>query len=139
MTRVFGKFGGSAAADGFDFHARIGAIAGIHALRSIPVQWTDDLTGKAPCSVSFETDGPVDDLSIQLSDDRVVEIQIKKDLRADTQFWSALDALGEGIHHDRCSFGILIVCPNSSNPVRLFLYFVNTKFVTSGPNGQLST
>lgn len=78
MTHVSGKFGGSAAAGGFGFHARIGAIAGIHTLRGIPVQWTDDLTGKVPCSISFETDGPGGDLSLQLSDDRVVEIQIKK-------------------------------------------------------------
>ncbi len=118
MNRVSGKFGGSAAAGGFGFQASIGAIAGIHTLRGIPVQWTDGLTGMAPCSVSFETDGPGDDLSLQLSDGSIVEIQVKKGLRADSRFWAVLDALCEGIHRNRCNYGILIVCPNSSTPVR---------------------
>ena len=118
MTRLSGKSGGSAAAGGFDFHARIGAIAGIHTLRGVPLQWTDGLTEMAPCSVSFETGGPGDDLSLQLSDGHVVEVQVKKGLRGDARFWSALDALCEGIHRKRCSYGILIVCPNSSKPVR---------------------
>lgn len=118
MNRVSGKFGGSAAAGGFGFQASIGAIAGIHTLRGIPVHWTDGLTGMAPCSVSFETDGPGDDLSLQLSDGSIVEIQVKKGLRADSRFWAVLDALCEGIHRNRCNYGILIVCPNSSTPVR---------------------
>ncbi|WP_428103026.1 NACHT domain-containing protein [Candidatus Rariloculus sp.] len=118
MNRVSSNFGGSAAAGGFGFQASIGAIAGIHTLRGIPVQWTDGLTGMAPCSVSFETDGPGDDLSLQLSDGSIVEIQVKKGLRADSRFWAVLDALCEGIHRNRCNYGILIVCPNSSTPVR---------------------
>ena len=118
MTRVSSTFGGSAAAGGFGFQANIGAIAGIHTLRGIPVQWTDGLTAVAPCAVSFETSGPGDDLSLELADGSIVEIQVKKGLRADGRFWSAFDALCEGIHCNRCSYGILIVCPNSSIPVR---------------------
>ena len=71
-----------------------------------------------PCAVSFETSGPGDDLSLELTDSSIVEIQAKKGLRADRRFWSALDALCEGIQRDRCSYGILIVCPNSSVSVR---------------------
>ena len=118
MTRVSNTSGGAAAAGGFSFQANLGAIAGIHTLRGTPVQWTDGLTGAAPCAVSFETSGPGDDLSLELTDGSIVEIQAKKGLRADERFWSALDALCEGIHCDRCSYGILIVCPNSSVPVR---------------------
>ena len=118
MTRTSGVSGGAAAAGGFGFQANIGAIAGIHTLRGTPVQWTDDLTGMAPVSVSFETAGPGDDLSLQLSDGCIVEIQVKKGLRADRRFWSALGALCDGIQSNRCSYGILVVCPNSSNPVR---------------------
>ena len=87
-------------------------------LRGTPVQWTDGLIGIAPVSVSFETAGPGDDLSLQLADDSIVEIQVKQGLRADVRFWSALDALCEGIYRNRCSYGVLIVCPSSSNPVR---------------------
>ena len=118
MTRVSSTFGGSAAAGGFDFQANIGAIAGIHILRGTPAQWTDGLAGTAPCAVSFETSGPGDDLSLELADGSIVEIQVKKGLRADGRFWSAVDALCEGIQCDRCNYGILIVCPNSSVPVR---------------------
>ena len=118
MTRVASTFGGSAAAGGFGFQANIGAIAGVHTLRGTPVQWTDGLAGAAPCAVSFETSGPGDDLSMELADGSVVEIQVKKGLRADGRFWSAVDALCEGIHSDRCDYGILIVCPNSSAPVK---------------------
>ena len=118
MTRVLSTFGGSAAAGGFGFQASIGAIASIHTLRGTPVQWTSDLAGTAPCAVSFETSGPGDDLSLELMDGRIVEIQVKKGLRADERFWSAVDALCRGIQGDRCDYGILIVCPNSSVPVR---------------------
>ena len=118
MTRVSNTSGGAAAAGGFSFQANLGAIAYIHMLRGTPVQWTDGLTGAAPCAVSFETSGPGDDLSLELPDGSIVEIQAKKGLRADTRFWSALDALCEGIHCGRCNYGILIVCPNSSAPVR---------------------
>lgn len=118
MTRSTNLSGGSAAAGGFGFQANIGAIAGTHMLRGIPVQWTDGLTGFAPCAVSFETSGPGDDLSLELADGSIVEIQVRKGLRADRRFWSTIDALCEGIHQNRCSYGILIVCPNSSIPVR---------------------
>ena len=118
MTGATNRSGGAAAAGGFGFQARLGAIAGIHVLRGTPVQWTDGLTGAAPCAVDFETSGPGDDLSLRLTDGSRVELQAKKGLRADGRFWSALDALCEGIHGDRCNFGILIVCPNSSATVR---------------------
>ena len=100
MTRVSSTFGGSAAAGGFGFQANIGAIASIHTLRGTPVQWTDGLAGAAPCAVSFETSGPGDDLSLELADGSTVEIQVKRGLRADGRFWSAVDALCEGIRCD---------------------------------------
>ena len=118
MTSVPNTSGGAAAAGGFSFQANLGAIACIHTLRGTPVQWTEGLTGSAPCAVSFETSGPGDDLSLELVDGSTVEIQAKKGLRADQRFWAAVDALCEGIHCDLCSYGILIVCPNSSAPVR---------------------
>ena len=76
------------------------------------------LPERLPARSSFETSGPGDDLSMELADGSIVEIQVKRGLRADWRFWSAIDALCEGIHCDRCDYGILIVCPNSSVPVR---------------------
>ena len=118
MTRKSNTSGGAAAASGFGFHAHLGAIAAIHTLRGTPVPWTSGLTGAAPCAVSFETSGPGDDLALELTDREIVEIQAKTTLKANDRFWSAIDALCEGIHADRCRYGILIVCPNSSVPVR---------------------
>lgn len=118
MTRISSVSSGTAAAGGFSFQARVGAIASIHTLRDIPVSWTDGLTGMAVVSVSFETCGPGEDLSLQLADGSIVEIQVKKGLRADKRFWSAVDALCEGIHRKRCRYGILIVCPDSSGTVK---------------------
>ena len=113
-----GGSGGPGAVGGFAFQARLGAIAGVYLLRGMPVQWTEDLTGAAPCVVSFETSGPGDDLSLELADGSLVEIQAKKGLRADGRFWSALDALCEGVQAERCAFGLLIVCPDASGTVR---------------------
>ena len=118
MTRVSNSSGGAAAAGGFDFQAKLGAIASVRTLRGTPVQWTEGLTAAAPCAVSFETSGPGDDLSLELADGGIVEIQAKKGLSADARFWSALDDLCEGVHEGRCNYGILIVCPNSSKTVR---------------------
>lgn len=118
MAKVSNKSGGAAAAGGFSFQANLGCIASVHTIRGTPVQWTDGLTASAPIAVSFETSGPGDDLSLELADGSVVEIQVKKGLRADKRFWSAFDALCKGIYRDRCTYGILIVCPNSSVPVR---------------------
>ena len=137
MTDTTNTSGGAAAAGGFEFQARLGAIAGIHVLRGTPVQWTDGLTGTAPCAVCFETSGPGDDLSLRLTDGSTVELQAKKGLRVSGRFWSALDALCEGIHRDQCSFGILIVCPNSSATVRQ-TYSIALKRIGEGRNDDAS-
>ncbi len=113
-----GAFGGSAAGGGFSFQARLGAIASVHLLRGTPIHWTHDLTGAPPLAVSFETSGPGDDLSLELANGSVVEVQAKKGLKADKRFWSALEALWEGVQGNRCTFGLLIVCPETSHSIR---------------------
>ena len=118
MTRTPNTSGGAAAAGGFDFQAALGAIAHIHALRGKPVPWTDSWTASHATAVSFETAGPGDDISLTLADGSTVEVQAKKGLRASPRFWSALDSLCEGIKSERCDYGILAVCPQSSLPVR---------------------
>ena len=138
MTGGWNTSGGSAAAGGFGFQAQIGAIAGTHTLSGTPVQWIDGLSNATSCAVSFETSGPGDDLSLELVDGSIVEIQVKKGLRADDRFWSAINSLCEGIHCDRCSYGILIVCPNSSIPVRRG-YALALERIGAGRNDRAST
>ena len=118
MTVSPSTSGGAAAAGGFDFQAALGAIAYIHVLRGTPTHWADSWTASPPTAVSFETAGPGDDISLTLADDSTVEIQARKGLRASRRFWSALESLCEGIDSNRCHYGVLAVCPQSSLPVR---------------------
>ena len=118
MTKASNTSGGAAAGGGFDFQATLGVIAYVHALCGTPVHWIDDWTASPPTAVSFETGGPGDDISLTLADGSAVEVQAKKGLKARAQFWSALDSLCEGISSERCDYGILAVCPQSSLPVR---------------------
>ena len=110
--------GGAAGAGGFNFQAAITAIAYVHSLRGTPVRWTEGLTASFPVSVSSETGGPGDDISLKLDDGSVVEVQVKRGLRADDKFWSVIYSLSEGINSGRCTYGVLIVCPSSSNTIR---------------------
>ena len=105
-------------AAGFGFQANVGAIAAIHVLRGTPVQWTAGLSSAPPRSVSFETSGPGDDISLELSNGDVVEIQVKKGLSANNRFWSTMESLCLGIRENDCEFGVLVVCPHSSRPVK---------------------
>jgi len=118
MTQKKNTSGGAAGAGGFNFQAAITTIAYVHSLRGTPVQWTEDLTASFPVSVSSETVGPGDDISLKLDDGSIIEVQAKRGLRADNRFWSVIDSLSEGINSDRCTYGILIVCPSSSNTIR---------------------
>ena len=117
MTEKKNTSGGAAGAGGFNFQAAITAIAYVHSLRGTPVQWTKGFTASFPTSVSSETGGPGDDISLELADGSIIEVQAKRGLKADNRFWSVIDSLSEGINSDRCTYGILIVCPFSSNTI----------------------
>ena len=110
--------GGAAGAGGFNFQSAICAIAYVHTLRGTPVRWMEGLSASPPIGVSSETGGPGDDISLELADGKVVEVQVKKGLKATNAFWSVIDSLSEGINSGRCNYGILIVCPSSSNTIR---------------------
>ena len=115
MIQKTNTSGGAAGAGGFNFQAAITAIAYVHSLRGTPVQWTKGLTASPPVGVLSETGGPGDDISLELADRSTVEVQVKKGLRATKAFWSVIDSLSEGIDSDLCTYGVLIVCPSSSN------------------------
>ena len=110
--------GGAAAVGGGNFQIAVTAIAYIHTLRGTPVDWIEDLTVCPPVGVSSETGGPGDDIRLALADGSIVEVQAKKGLRANREFWSAFESLSEGISLGRCTFGVLVVCPSSSNSIR---------------------
>ena len=118
MTRKSNTSGGAAGAGGFNFQAAVTAIAYVHTLRGTPVQWMAGLAAEIPVRVSSETGGPGDDISLELADGSLIEVQVKKGLSADGKFWSVVDSLSEGISSGRCAYGILIVCSSSSNTIR---------------------
>ena len=118
MTPKKNTSGGAAGAGGFNFQAAITAIAYVHSLREKSVQWMEDFPASPPVGVSSETGGPGDDISLELADGSIVEVQVKKGLKANNAFWSVIDSLSEGISSGRCTYGILIVCPSSSNTIR---------------------
>lgn len=118
MDKVRNKSGGAGPIGGFNFQAAISAIAYVHMLRGTPVIWTKGYSGSMPIKVDSETKGPGDDIALKLADGKLVEIQAKGGLRADERFWTSIKSLCEGINLNRCDYGILIVCPFSSQTIR---------------------
>ena len=110
--------GGPAAAGGYRFQDAVTAILYTHMLTGTDVGWLSGSQSARPASVLTETGGPGDDVSVVAADGSAVEVQIKKGLRADSRFWSAIESLSEGLHSGKCQWGALVVCPSSSGPVR---------------------
>lgn len=110
--------GGAGPIAGFNYQAAVSAIAFIHMLRGTPVLWTKGYSSAPPIRVDCETKGPGDDIALALADEKTVEIQVKKGLRADNKFWATIKSLCEGLKSNSCDIGILVVCPSSSLTVR---------------------
>ena len=117
MDKPINKSGGAGPVGGYNFQAAVSAIAYAHMLRGTPVIWTKGYSGSVPIRVDSETNGPGDDISLELADGITVEIQAKKGLKADKTFWTAINSLCEGINSNRCDFAMLIVCPFSSRTI----------------------
>ena len=64
-----------------------------------------------------ETGGPGDDLQLLLKNNETVEVQVKKGLRAGSDLWNTLISLATGISGGRITYGVLVVCPETSEPV----------------------
>lgn len=112
-----GNWGGSAAGGGLDFQAAVSALCTVHMARGTPLGWFtsgDD----TPLSVSAETGGAGDDIALQLSDSRVLEIQVKRKLVANTDLWDVLIALCRRAHEDATFYGVLAVGPTTSVAIR---------------------
>lgn len=109
--------GGAAGAGGFNFQATISAIANVHILGRHPLGWLDGTLNDIPVSMSAETGGPGDDISLTCINGDTIEIQVKKGLRKNANFWSIVDSLADGIVSKRIDFGMIIVCPDSSKTI----------------------
>lgn len=113
--------GGTAAAGGTNFQAIVTAIASVHLLSGKPLGWLFGMADDTPTGIWSESEGPGDDLRIELADGRGVEIQAKKGLQKGKALWEALDALALGLAHGHLDFGVLAVASDSSGTIRHLL------------------
>ena len=113
-----GNWGGSAAGGGMEFQAAVSALCMVHMACGIPLGW-NDLGKDTPLSLSAETGGAGDDISLTLLDGSITEIQAKKRLRnANDQLWSSLIGLCQRAGKDRSFNGVLAVGPATSLKIR---------------------
>lgn len=106
--------GGAAFGGGANFQASLTAIVGAHILRGSPLGWLDGICNDVPIAVWAESEGPGDDLRIELLDGDVIEVQAKKGLQLGAKLWSAIMPLVRAIHHGHLAYGILAVASDSS-------------------------
>ena len=113
--------GGAATASGMNFQAVVTAIISVSILGGRPLQWFPNTTEDVPIAVNAETAGAGDDLSVELKNGAIIEAQVKKALRADHRLWDSLSALAAGIDSGSINYGVLVVSPDSSRPVKSLL------------------
>lgn len=112
-----GNWGGSAAGGGLEFQAAASALCMVHMARGTSLGWSA-AANDAPLSVSAETGGAGDDISLTLTDGSVLEVQAKRRLRADLELWNSLIALCRRAHEIPAFYGVLLVGPTSSVVIR---------------------
>lgn len=110
--------GGAAFGGGANFQASLTAIVGAHILRGTPLGWLDGVCDDRPTAVWAESEGPGDDLRIELVDGSSIEVQGKKGLARGDNLWTPLLALAKAIHHGELSYGILAVASDSSATIK---------------------
>ena len=59
-----------------------------------------------------------DDIRLTYKDKSVAEIQVKKGLSKGKELWDSLISLAAALNSDIISYGVLVVCPNSSGTIR---------------------
>ncbi|MDZ4318399.1 MAG: ATP-binding protein, partial [Phenylobacterium sp.] len=69
--------GGSAAAGGFEFQAKLGAMFGLQLLAQRPVDHSLGLGAAVPAWIRFESEAPVDDILVATSQDGFIAVQAK--------------------------------------------------------------
>ena len=69
--------GGSAAAGGFEFQAKLGAVFGLQLLAQRPVDHSLGLGAAVPAWIRFESEAPVDDILVATSRDGFIAVQAK--------------------------------------------------------------
>lgn len=110
--------GGSATAGGINFQAATSAIVYSHILDGSPLNWLDGLINDIPTALAAETGQAGDDIALEFSDGVRAEAQVKKGLNKSKRLWEPLIELAVAINEKKLDYGILVVCPESSNSIK---------------------
>lgn len=110
--------GGSATAGGINFQAATSAIVYSHILEGSPLNWLDGLIHDVPIALAAETGLAGDDIALEFADGVRAEAQVKKGLSKSKRLWEPLIELAKAINENKLDYGILVVCPESSNSIK---------------------
>jgi len=113
--------GGSATGGGINFQAAVTAITAIHMASGSKLGWFDSVLDDVPIEVLAETGGAGDDIQIRYFNGSVAEVQVKKGLRKGSKLWEALIDLVRGVKAKEITHGLLVVCPNTSDSIKVDL------------------
>lgn len=119
MTKRSGHpAGGAATGSGMNYQALVTSIAGVNLLVGAPLAWLDGIADDVPVAIWSETIGPGDDIRIELSENQIIEVQVKKGLRRGSDLWSSLVSLATGVEAGKIDYGVLVVSPDSSRTIK---------------------
>jgi hypothetical protein len=108
---------GSGGDAGYDFQAEATAFVASYAIAEQPLDWFDDVDD-VPAVLIAESGGPGDDLRIETTDGRVIELQAKHGLAKDERFWEAILRLAKGLQAEPALRGVLLVDTSASSPIK---------------------
>lgn len=109
--------GGTAVGGGINFQAAITTIVGVHILSGTALNWFEGVCRDKPVAVWAESEGPGDDLRVELEDNVNIEVQAKKGLVRGAHLWAALQRIADAIHQGHLPYGVLAVASDSSNTI----------------------
>ena len=110
--------GGSATAGGINFQAATSAIVYSHILDGSPLNWLNGLIKDIPIALAAETGQAGDDIALEFADGVMAEAQVKKGLNRSKRLWEPLIEIATSINEKKLDYGILVVCPESSNSIK---------------------
>lgn len=110
--------GGSATAGGINFQAATSAIVYSHILDGSPLNWLNGLIKDIPIALAAETGQAGDDIALEFADGVMAEAQVKKGLNRSKRLWEPLIEIATAINEKKLDYGILVVCPESSNSIK---------------------
>ena len=100
-----------------NFQAVVTAIAGVHLIKGSPLDWLDGLVDDTPVAVWAETNGPGDDIRLELRNGSAVEVQAKRGLQTGDKLWNSLMSLAKAVQANEIAYGVLAVSPDSSRTI----------------------